>query len=1057
MISFFLALSSFLYWTVIGRAVLALSSKSLGILRSWLLAPGIGFATLFICVAVLNQAGLPIKTFALYLSLALLIGAWGVLKTYRIYIPLKALLPFGAVLCFALLWSSWPMLRYGFNWLSYVNDDFTNYCLAAERFKDFGFYRLPTQLELAGTDYAQYYWFMHAIQLMRFGSEHAVAWMSSLTGKPSLEVFMPIIMAFALSQIFAASALVLTKGKYRSHAFWTALLLSFSPMFIFGSLYQLIAQVSGVCLLLCLTVLLTAPPKTRRRITIAQHAIATSIVGAALCIFYPEVTPFAALAVGLFVSIKWVKTRVLPGAEIILIEYSLVGILLILRHNAISYLYTLANQFVGGTRLVDLSLSLFPFFLIPSGLASIFGLQAMNQDLANPWGSLVILLGFIFLLVCMSYAFRQTLRGSIVGCLLFVELAVAMLLYRSGNDFGLYKVVMFMQPLLMAALAWTLISFKKRYLVPVLAASLFALTCSTSLIYTRGSIGAGEGMTGEVSLASQLIAHRPKSPDVGKTWVSDIDNVSAAKLVAVYYRATAISFICRDYFYPVFLPHSDWPYVKYYPNWNQFDKAVAYMTKRMKTDFVIKPLFGTSFTDVKEPKIPDGYLSQVSELSLFNKINSPTTDSHSLFVLNNYSSVKNHLAFIHSQKGNQYYLGDRRHISYFQQENDYFGNHTYFNGIGQFMLLRVENPTPSLYLRIQATKALMGSGHTRWSSSATISGVDSLPLGAVGSGAINLIVGPIKPVYLEGKAFVAIDFNQIPISLPTHRTWLKALYNSNINLDYRRLVGFGRDISALSSEEYESLDRPRGVVSFPKDIVNAKGLEYSGIYEDGWLSADSHFVLAAAEAKDHIRIKGFIPDLPEIADSLVLKISVNNAFTYSVNAKPGKFDWALPVPDKTAVTKLDIHFSAEALLPHSDARPVAAHLSYIGLESKDIFEYDFTQGDKARPISNHVGYDGWANPSCAITIPVSDTTKQLVFNLEYPGWPGVQKHAKLSLKDDLNHVSDFILNAGLNEIVVPVNYAQHQVTLKLESNQKFTLPAPDSRECAFRIISIRPR
>ena len=42
------------------------------------------------------------------------------------------------------------MLRFGFGWLSYVNDDYINYCLAAERFKDFGFWRVPTTEELAG-------------------------------------------------------------------------------------------------------------------------------------------------------------------------------------------------------------------------------------------------------------------------------------------------------------------------------------------------------------------------------------------------------------------------------------------------------------------------------------------------------------------------------------------------------------------------------------------------------------------------------------------------------------------------------------------------------------------------------------------------------------------------------------------------------------------------------------------------------------------------------------------------------------------------------------------
>lgn len=1057
MIPLVIALGIFLYWTFLGKAVLALFSRSIGILRSWLLAPGVGFATLFIAVAILNQAGIPIKAFAWGVTISFLIFTIGVFKYRNIIVPVRALGPFFAAIGFSLLWSAWPMFHFGFNWLSYVNDDFTNYCLAAERFKDFGFYRVPSKAELVGVDYAQYYWFMHAIQLMRFGSEHAVAWLSSLTGRPALEVFMPTIISFALAQIFAASALVLAKGRYRNHAKWTAILLSFSPMFIFGSLYQLIAQVSGICLLLCLVVLLTSGPVKRRRGRIALHAISTSIVGAALCVFYPEVTPFACLAVGLYLILKWIRKSELPGAEIVLLQYSIIGIIVLLRYNIISYLYTLCNQFVGGTRRIDLSLSLFPFFLIPSGLASIFGLQAMNQDVANPWGSIVILIGFVLLVLCIIFAVKKAYEGSALGCLLLVELVVSGLLYRTGNDFGLYKAVMFMQPLLMAALAWNLVSIKVQRLIPLIATCLFLLTCSTTLIYTKGSIGAGGGMTGEVSLASQLINNRPKAPKQGTHWLSDIDNVSAAKLVAGFYRGTSISFICRDYFYPVFLPHSDWPYVRFYPNWNQFDQAVNMMTERAKTSFVVKPILGTTFTDVVDNTPVDAYLGQVSELSLFNKINQNEIRSNSLLTLTKPSEIKNRLAFIHSEKGNQYYLGDRRHISYFQQENDYFREHAYFNGIGQFLLLRVENPSPLIFVRIAATKTLMGGGHTEWSSKATLIGERSVTLGAVGSGALNLIVGPLKPVWLDGNAYIAIDFNQSAISVPTHRSWLKALYNSSINLDYRRLVGFGRDISALSLDEYQRLERPRGIASFPSDLVTATGLEFSGVYEDGWLSTDSHFIFGKPELGDQLRIKGYIPELPGVKKSQNILIRVNRDTVYRITAEPGEFDWALPINQQENITQLDITTDSKTVLPDSDLRPVAAHLSYIGLDSKGVFDYDYTRPEQARPIAKNVSQDGWARAFSDVTIPLAQTTQELVLKVEYPGWQDLPQQAEINISDQFNHTTRILLHKGINEIVVPSVKGSHQLNLRFASKKSFTLPAPDLRICAFRLIAITSR
>ncbi len=82
--------------------------------------------------------------------------------------------------------SGWPSLRFGFNWISYGNDDMANYCLAAERFLHHGYYEIPLQTELEGRDYTQHYWFMHALQQIRPGSELTIAWIArSRAGGPT--------------------------------------------------------------------------------------------------------------------------------------------------------------------------------------------------------------------------------------------------------------------------------------------------------------------------------------------------------------------------------------------------------------------------------------------------------------------------------------------------------------------------------------------------------------------------------------------------------------------------------------------------------------------------------------------------------------------------------------------------------------------------------------------------------------------------------------------------------------------------------------------------------
>ena len=372
MLALSLSLLLFAFWTTVGQAVQSALRLRLGVLRSWLLAPGIGIAAVAIPLMVGNQAGYPIGRFARPLALILGLAAAGVLLWRRPRFPWRAFLPFVFAILLSLLWTAWPAFKFGFNWVSFVNDDFTNYCLAADRFRDFSFFRIPTRAELAGTDYTQYYWFMHAVQLMRFGSEHALAWLSAVTGKPSQLIFMPAIVAFGMAQIFAAAGLVLYKGRLRRQARWTAVMLAFSPMFMFGSLYQLIAQVAGMGLLITLVALLTAQLATRRRLRVLAYAVPTSFVGAGLCIFYPEVTPFCVLTVALSLIWNGVRTKRLPGAGIVLLEYSILGIVVLLRYNLISYIYTLVRQYNGSTgHVIDLSLSLFPFFLVPSGLASV--------------------------------------------------------------------------------------------------------------------------------------------------------------------------------------------------------------------------------------------------------------------------------------------------------------------------------------------------------------------------------------------------------------------------------------------------------------------------------------------------------------------------------------------------------------------------------------------------------------------------------------------------------------------------------------------------------------
>src|SRR5262249_22553488 len=154
----------------------------------------------------------------LWLLLALAIGCALVFWLRRPIFPWRQLLPFQAVVCFSLVYTGWPALLHGFNWLSYVNGDMTYFAGGAVRMLENPFSLMPTLEELVGKDYTQYTWSEHVVHQVRFGGEMLLAWCSGITGLNPLEEYMPLVLALHASQICAAAGLVLTRIRLRKAA-----------------------------------------------------------------------------------------------------------------------------------------------------------------------------------------------------------------------------------------------------------------------------------------------------------------------------------------------------------------------------------------------------------------------------------------------------------------------------------------------------------------------------------------------------------------------------------------------------------------------------------------------------------------------------------------------------------------------------------------------------------------------------------------------------------------------------------------------------------------------
>jgi hypothetical protein len=1046
MLSFVLIILLFVYWTFIGRSILAVCINRLSIVKAWLLSPSIGLALMVFLLMLVSQAGLTLSSVSLLLTISVFFIALILFLVYRPLFPFKPLFPFIGAFLLGLIIVAWPALKLNFRWISFVTDDYVNYCLAADRFKNFGFYRLPKVEELTGRDYTQYFWFMHVPAQVRFGAEHQIAWLSTLTGLRTLQVFMPLIIALGLVQISSLAALVMSKGRYFKTAIMAAFLLAISPMFVFGVVYQLIAQVGGIALMIALASLLTKTIRTKARLTILLEAIPCALVVSALAVFYPEVSPFVTLMVLFFFFIEWYNSKRFPAARVVLIKYVLILFFILLRYNVISYIYSLSNQLIGGLRQNDLSLSLFPFFLIPSGIPSLVGLQAMNADLAEPWGSILILVAILVLVITTITALMDVYSAKPYAILMVIQGVVGLILFRSGNDFGTYKMAMYIQPVLMASFAAVLIRLKQPLVSSVIIVFISICMLKVDLGFTRSSAGNGGGIVAEVQNVSAALKAPPSGPAKNNYWISSIDNMIAAKLAAQVYRGGYVKFPSRDLF-PVsaYLIQADWPLMKWYPHREVYDIASKLMDMRNNDLYIQGSVFGTEFSEPKASLAPTHYLSLTSNRNLFNKLHPDGKTDEDFFVVKSTNEVKNFIIFVHSSLGSHYYLGDRKNISFYQQESDYFDSTQYTNAMGRFFLLRIENPSKEVYLRLNVSKTLMAKDRKSWSSQALVKAQKDVPIPFVGSGAANLYVGPLTPVKVGDAYYLALDMGEGARAFPSHRSGLKALYNQDIPLDYRWLISYGRDISVISPEEYLNIERPTHIENFPHDIVKSKGFEFSGIYEDGWISPDSRYVLGKSQPGDVVRMRFEITKglegCPAIGDA---KVSVNGSAPLVMPVVPGRYDWLIPIKNPGLKTDVSVSFSYKGLLPSEDDRLVSAKLESIKIIS--ISKVDLASVSVPKPPTNGIDNDGWCESRAVFDMPVNTTAKGVVLTIDYPGWWNVPATSSLKVHLDNLPPHVFILKQGRNKIIVDAPAGVSMRRVYLESDASLSLHLPDGRQ-----------
>jgi hypothetical protein len=283
------------------------------------------------------------------------------------------------------------------------------------------------------------------------------------------------------------------------------------------------------------------------------------------------------------------------------------------------------------------------------------------------------------------------------------------------------------------------------------------------------------------------------------------------------------------------------------------------------------------------------------------------------------------LVFTASRLGWGFYdFYDRRKVGLYPIQSDiFFPGHT-MSSFGSDVLFRVLRPSPGVRLEFNLTTTYMHDG-TNLLPPASVIGKRPVPLPLVGRGSARVFSGPLTMKVIAGQPYLLLDMGRAGKLQPDFRSGLSSLWGRSVPLDPRILTAYVRDVSLVSEKQYRRLRPPAVLPSFPKALANPN-LEYSGIYEDGWVGDDAYAVLAGGRPADLV-VRAEIPPAPR---GQRLRVLVNGREVATRAVAPGRLSLKVPVPASRLPRRIELRWASAPRLPEPDGRPAAAFLQFLG-------------------------------------------------------------------------------------------------------------------------------
>jgi hypothetical protein len=1019
--AFAVAVGAFAGWWVIGLATLAVVRADLEELRIALVAPAVGSAVTVFPVFFLSNLGIPMADAGPPTLVAILALSLVVLARVRPRPP-RAVAYILAIAFANLLLVGRPMWHFGLRWLANANTDMSYYVLSTTSILHHG---ILSPLDTAGLsenrDLATSVHALHATGI-RVGAEVFLAAFSATTHLSPIQVFMPIILALNMCVVCATAALALQFIRKTQAALLAAVLIAVSPLATYGVVQQLLPQVWGLALAAALIAVLMRPELHGGRGPTAPEVALVSILGAGLFLVYCELGGLLSVSYMLYLGVLVVRRRVALQAllRLWLPPFVLLAVV------ANTFLPRELRYLASASGAVSRSegIQLFGYAIVPTATAGVAGLRTLFAPPATPYMSISILVALVLAAFGVVAVVRGAWRGSAACVVVLGDVAFGALLAYKGSDFGLFKLFMYAQPFVAAAVASILSDLRRKPAVFAAGVGLVALILvqlNTQAQYVHASRNAVD--LRDASSADLMPAFTRLIRSADEPVLTATDNYTLGNLQAAAAGDTPLYFISRNFFRVPWRPQS-FEISARGAGRLRFGQHVSGVKVISKGRCIVAMPSGTQVVMNRRP-MPEG--------------------SRSLEAVD-CAKAENLLIFVASSRGQSNTLPlNRNAVSLWQLQPDPAFPRRTFAGFGRYALLQIIKPSPTVRLELEysTSYAPRADGSFRLPpASVDASGRVRFPV--VGEGAAHVFSPPVRPRVIGGQSYVLIDAGEAAELPNVPRPGLSGLWGTEVPLDPRHLTSYVRNISVVSESEYRNLRRPRFVARFPADL-GKRNLTYSGIFEDGWVGARSYVDFAGGGRAD-LTVRADV--LPTPAPQHLV-VHVNGTVVRSVSPKPGPLTLTIDVPASRSGRRVELDWRRMTKLAAPDRRRAAARLVYIGFASAPASIAFPTQGAST---GSAVGIfdDGWARQDSAVTLAKGPAAK-LVLRAEVLRVPGRQH---LTVVVDGNRVYSGDVAPGHFELSQPLPASPRRRRIELHWARAVTISPSDDREASARLVYI---